>query len=242
MDDQRPKNLIASMVSSLNAQANDEQTSSGLTHSEIFDEIMMMILAGYETTSIALAWFIFFASKNPQVQKKMKDELLEHHLLMTDDHKCVPPLTSDDLTSLTYCECVTKEVLRLAPVAALTTRIATRDTVVDHTKIHRGQTVFIPLHNINTDARYWNHGDPKQFIPERFLAEDKDHHPLAMIPFGGGHRACIGQELAWLELKTIIVRLMQRRITFEDTSENTGGHDQRITCFPKNMAVRVRFD
>ncbi|CAF4904018.1 unnamed protein product, partial [Rotaria sp. Silwood2] len=83
---------------------------------------------------------------------------------------------------------------------------------------------------------------PPQFLPERFLAEDQNPHSLAMIPFGGGHRACIGQELAWLELKTAIVRMMQRGITFEDTSENTGGYEERLACFPKKLAVRVRFD
>ncbi|CAF4491952.1 unnamed protein product [Rotaria sp. Silwood2] len=239
---ERPKNLIASMVSSLNEQANDEQISSGITRAEMFDEVLMMILAGYETTSTAVLWFIFFASKNPQVQQQMKEELCKHHLLMTDDLTCVPPLTPDNLASLTYCECVTKEVLRLAPITAFTTRIATCDTIVDDVKIYRGQTVFIPLHNINTDARYWHHADSQRFVPERFLCEDQNHHLFAMVPFGGGHRACIGQELAWLELKTIIVRMMQRGITFEDTPENTGGYEESIACFPKNVAVRVRFD
>ncbi|CAF5105780.1 unnamed protein product, partial [Rotaria sp. Silwood1] len=131
----------------------------------MFDEVLMMILAGYETTSAALSWFIFFASKNPQVQQRMKDELREHHLLMTNDLTGVLPLTLDNLSSLTYCECVTKEVLRLAPVAGLTTRIATRDTMIDNAKIHRGQTVFIAIHNINTDTRYWHHADPQQFAP-----------------------------------------------------------------------------
>ncbi|CAF4256343.1 unnamed protein product, partial [Rotaria sordida] len=203
MENQRPKNLIASLVSSLNEEANDEQASSGLTRVEIFDEILMMILAGYETTSTALSWFIVFVSKNPQVQQKMKEELREHHLLMTDDLKYVPQLTEENLASLIHCECVTKEVLRLASVVVFTTRVATCDTIVDDVKIHRGQTIFIALNNINTDARYWHHADPQQFVPERFLGEDKNHHPLAMIPFGGGHRACIGQELTWLELKTI---------------------------------------
>ncbi len=130
----------------------------------------------------------------------------------------------------------------MAPVAGVTTRIALHDTIVDNVPIRRGQTILIGISNINTDARYWHHGDPTKFIPERFLAEDKNHHPYAMIPFGGGHRACIGQDLAWLELKLIIVRLMQRGIIFEDTPENTGGYEERLTCFPKKMAVRVRME
>ncbi|CAF3405570.1 unnamed protein product, partial [Rotaria sp. Silwood2] len=72
--------------------------------------------------------------------------------------------------------------------------------------------------------------------------EDQNHHPLTMIPFGGGHRACIGQELAWLELKVIIGRMMQHGIKFEDTPENTGGYVEHLTCLPKNVVVGVRFD
>jgi cytochrome P450 len=102
-DNQRPKNLIASLVSSLKEFATDEQISSGLTRAE-------MILGGYGTTSSALAWFIFFLSKNPQVQQRMKEELREHNLLMTDDAECAPPLTGEKLASHMYCECVTKEV------------------------------------------------------------------------------------------------------------------------------------
>ncbi|CAF1541571.1 unnamed protein product [Rotaria sordida] len=161
MENEQPKNLIALLVSSLNEEANDDQVLSGLTRAEIFDEVLMMIMTGYETTSTALSWFIFFASKNPQIQQRMKEELRKHHLLMIDNLKYVPPLTVDNLTSLTYCECVTKEVLRLGPVFGLTSRIATYDTIVDDVKIHRGQTILIALHNINTDARYWHHGDPQ---------------------------------------------------------------------------------
>ena len=71
------------------------------------------------------------------------------------------------------------------------------------------------------------------------MNEDKDHHASAMLSFGGGHRVCIGQELVWFELKIVIVRLMQRGITFADTPENTGGYVGFLTSFPKNLVVRV---
>lgn len=109
-ENQKPKNLIASLVSSLNENASDEQISSGLTRGEMLDEVLLSIMAGYGTTSSALSWFIFFLSKNPQVQQRMKEELREHNLVMTDDAECIPPLTEEKLASLIYCECVTKEV------------------------------------------------------------------------------------------------------------------------------------
>jgi cytochrome P450 len=120
--------------------------------------------------------------------------------------------------------------------------MTTCDTTIDSVSIRSGQTIFIALHNMNTDERYWHHADPKEFVPERFLGEDKNHHPYAFVPFGGGHRACIGQDLAWLELKLISIRLMQRGIIFEDTEENTGGYDEQLACHPKKLAVRVRID
>lgn len=127
-------------------------------------------------------------------------------------------------------------------MAGATTRVAVEDTTVDGVLIRRGQTILVALNNINKDPRYWHHGDPNEFVPERFLAEDKNHSSYAMLPFGGGHRACIGQDLAWFELKIIIIRMMQRGITFEDTPENTGGFEDQLTCYPKNVAVRIRFD
>lgn len=128
-------------------------------------------------------------------------------------------------------------------MASVTTRIALHDTIVDDVPIRQGQTILIALHNINTDSRYWPGPDPKQFAPERFLAEDTDqHHPYALLPFGGGHRACMGQDLARFELKLVIIRLMQRGLVIEDTPENTGGYAEEITCYPKKVAIRIRFD
>jgi cytochrome P450 len=107
---QKSKNLIASFISSLNEQANDEHISSGLTRAEIFDEVLASFVAGFETTSTALSWAIFYLSKNPQVQRRIKDELREHDLLMADDVQYLPSLTQEKLDSLVYCECVIKEV------------------------------------------------------------------------------------------------------------------------------------
>ena len=109
-------------------------------------------------------------------------------------------------------------------------------------RIRRGQTIMIALNNMNTDTRYWHAADPATFAPERFLHDDENHHPYAMASFGGGHRGCIGRDLAWFELKTIVVRLMQRNVTFEDTPGNTGGFVENATCSPKYVAVRVRID
>ncbi|CAF3885532.1 unnamed protein product, partial [Didymodactylos carnosus] len=76
----------------------------------------MAITAGTETTAKVLAWFIFYMSKYPRVQQRIRQELKEHDILMGDNaHSSL--LSLETLDSLVYCDCVTKEVLRLAPVA-----------------------------------------------------------------------------------------------------------------------------
>jgi cytochrome P450 len=231
----RPKNLIASLVSSVKNESTT--TKAFLTPEEVFDEVSMSVLAGFETTSAALSWFIFYMSKYPDVQKKIKDELQEKHLFYDT------PLTQDLLDSLIYVECVTKEVLRCAPVAGQFAREATRDDIMNDIPIKKGDIILIAVQNLHEDPRYWK-VDPTQFIPERFLNEDKNPPQYAYMPFGGGHRACAGQDLAFFELKVAITRLMQR-VTFEDPGDlvnNTGGFIQRIGCYPKHLAVRVRID
>ncbi|CAF4057539.1 unnamed protein product [Rotaria sp. Silwood1] len=176
-------------------------------------------------------------SKYPDIQKKIKSELLEHNLTLDT------PLTPDTLDSLVYIECVIKEVLRFAPIIAVLGRQATRDDTIDGIEVKKGDIVVLAIQNLHRDPRYLKI-DPSQFVPERFLHEDKNSPHCAFIPFGGGYRACAGQDLAFLELKTIITRLMQR-VTFLDPGEeanNSGGLFQRITCFPKHFAVRVHFD
>ncbi|CAF3145726.1 unnamed protein product [Rotaria sp. Silwood2] len=80
-------------------------------------------------------------------------------------------------------------------------------------------------------------------VQKRFQNEDKDHYPYASIPFGSGHRQCIGQDLARFELKAIAVRLMQY-VTFGDggSQVNSGGYIQGLTLIPKNVGVTITFD
>lgn len=70
------------------------------------------------------------------------------------------------------------------------------------------------------------------------------HHAFyALIPFGSGHRQCVGQDLARFELKVIAARMMQY-VTFLDggSDVNAGGYDNGLTVKPKKVGVTVQFD
>ncbi|CAF0737712.1 unnamed protein product [Adineta steineri] len=233
--------LIASLTSALQddektEMAKSEEEKKGLNRSEVLHEVLFFLLAGYETTSTALTWFIHLASKHPRVQQKIKAELLENN--------CKEDLSVEHLDSLVYLDCVIKEVLRFCPPVNGSARTLTMDDRLPEsgTQLYAGDEVLIPFMNLARDPRYWSI-DPELFYPERFLDEDKNHQSYALIPFGGGHRQCIGQDLARFELKIIIARLMQH-VTFGDGGPevNAGGHLQTATILPKHIGVTIQFE
>ncbi len=213
----------------------------GLSRQEIFDEILLFLVAGFETTSTALTWFIYFVSIHPRVQTKMKLELAEHNISNEQS------LTVQQIDSLVYLDCVINEVLRFAPpINGSARRVLVDDRLPSNgTQLYKGDQIYIPLYNLARDKRYWTY-DPDQFYPERYMIEgiesqqDKAHVSLA---FGGGHRRCIGQDLARFELKVICTRFMQK-VTFGDGGPqvNAGGYQQRLSIMPKHIGVTLTFD
>ncbi|HXK19640.1 MAG TPA: cytochrome P450, partial [Polyangiaceae bacterium] len=78
--------------------------------------------------------------------------------------------------------------------------------------------------------------DPDAFRPERFLDAAKERHPFAFIPFGGGPRSCIGDQVALLEAKVILAMLVQRyRIELQDLRPNNPR--SQVTLRPERPIV-----
>ncbi|CAF1482806.1 unnamed protein product [Rotaria sp. Silwood1] len=238
---QRKKtSLIASLVASLQTDEQAEERKSedkrkGLIQREILGEMLMFLIAGFETTSTALAWAIHLLSKHPKVQQKIKAELINEKV----DHD----LILDRLDSLVYLDCVIKEILRFCPPVASAARTLTMDDRLPKSgiQLYKGDHIIIPTCILSRDSRHWSI-DPELFYPERFLGADKNHNPYAFLSFGSGHRQCIGQDLARFELKVIVARLMQR-VTFSDGGPevNAGGHLQGLTVMPKYIGVKIKF-
>ncbi|CAF1292294.1 unnamed protein product [Rotaria sordida] len=239
---QRKKtSLIASLVASLQTDEQAEERKSeeekkGLTRREILGEMLMFLIAGFETTSTALAWSIHLLSKHSEVQHKIKAELLKenvHHDLILDR-----------LDSLIYLDCVIKEILRFSSPVETVSRTLTMDDRLPKSgiQLYKGDQIFIPVCILSRDPRYWSI-DPELFYPERFLGEDKNHNAYAFLLFGSGRRQCIGQDLARFELKVIVAGLMQH-VTFIDGGPevNAGGRASGLTAMPKYVGVKIKFD
>ena len=78
--DAKPMNLVASLVSSLQQEESiekfkSEEDQTGITKKELLNEVLSLILGGFETTASVVSWMIYYLSKQPATQQKMKNEL-----------------------------------------------------------------------------------------------------------------------------------------------------------------------
>ncbi|KAI9648270.1 hypothetical protein NHQ30_002902 [Ciborinia camelliae] len=172
-------------------------------------QIRTFIFAGYDSTSSTLCYALHLISTHPKARQLL---IAEHDLILgPDDNQAVAKIDEDPhlLNRLPYTSAVIKESLRLYPPASSVRSgepgyfISGSDGLQYPTD---GFLVWSNSYAIHRDANYWP--DPDKFLPERWLVEEGDRlYPPkgAYRPFEYGPRNCIGQELAMLELKIILV-------------------------------------
>lgn len=168
---------------------------------QLHDEILALFIAGYETTATALNWTCFLLSQHPAVLATLEEEIQQ----VVGDR--LP--TYADLAALKYGTQVLAEALRLYPPSWRLSRVAAAADEIDGVHVLPGQSVLTLVYLIHRHPGFWS--EPERFIPERF-ADERSMSPVvdAWLPFGLGSRKCVGQELALLEMKLILVILLQR--------------------------------
>ncbi|KAM6982456.1 cytochrome P450 3A40-like [Tautogolabrus adspersus] len=200
------KNRVDFMQLMVDAQAseNKEDTGSekkGLTDNEILSQAMIFIFAGYETSSSTLGFLSYDLAINPQIQKRLQEEIDE-----TFPNKGKP--TYEALMQMEYLDMVINESMRLYPIANRLERMAKASVEVNGMTIPKGTTVMIPVYTLHRDPALWP--EPDTFNPERFSKENKDNiDPYSFLPFGAGPRNCIGMRFALVMMKLAMVEILQ---------------------------------
>lgn len=177
-------------------QARDEQ-GQAMTDAELHDELVTLLLAGHETTASAMVWMLYWIHYLPQVQQTLRAELAE----------LGPEPDPMAVTQLPYLTAVCKEALRIYPITPTTFVRVLRQPMTLAGYSFAAGTALMPATYI-LHQRSDLYPDPQQFRPERFF--DRQYAPHEYLPFGGGHRRCIGSALAMMELKVGMATLLQR--------------------------------
>ncbi|KAJ3242323.1 hypothetical protein HDU81_005075 [Chytriomyces hyalinus] len=206
-----PQDLLSVLV-----EANQlADSSQRLSDAELMAQVNTFLLAGHETTGVALTWTLDFLAQHPRVQDKLRAELMH-------DMPSRSSLPSADyiMSNVSYLEAVMKESLRLRSPAPVTSRTTLQDDIIDGFKIPKGTIVIIAPDVMHKRAEFWG-DDVLEFKPERWL-NDHDQNdgndgssgsgsrPFGVyMPFLLGPRNCIGSRFATLEFKTLLAILVR---------------------------------
>lgn len=203
--DRRPGEDRGDLLSML-LLARDEQ-GIGLSEKQVRDEVMTLLLAGHETTALALSWAFLLLDRNREARDRLEGELTA--VLGTE------PASPGDVPALPYTQAVVNETLRLYPPAYVTGREAIRATRIGGVPIPKRHIVLISMYATHRDPRFFP--EPDAFRPERWLDGLEKRLPRgAFIPFGLGSRKCIGASFAMMEA-TLLLATIARRWRFELT-------------------------
>jgi unspecific monooxygenase len=189
-------NLDRIDILSLLMSARDE-AGNPMTDKELRDQLITLMLAGYETTATSMAWAFYWIHKKPQVHEKIHQEL--------DALGDFPdPMT---IVRLPYLTAICNETLRIHPVSMFTLpRIVKEPTKLLGYSLEPGAIVQGCIYI--THHREDLYPEPKEFKPERFL--ERQFSPYEFLPFGGGVRRCIGEALAMFEMKLVLTTILSR--------------------------------
>jgi cytochrome P450 len=179
--------------------AQDED-GSRMTDRQLRDEAMTIVLAGHETTALALTWSWYLLSAHPLTGQRLAAEL---EAVLAGR---APTLA--DIPRLQYAEAVLFEAMRLYPPIFSFFRESIAECELGGYVLPAGTNVHIAPWVIQRDARFFD--EPDAFRPDRWLDGLAKRLPrFAYFPFGGGPRLCMGQQLAMLEAVLVLSTIAQ---------------------------------
>jgi cytochrome P450 len=203
-----------------------------LTDLQLRDEAMTMILAGHETTALAMTYALYLLATDQQSLGRIKQELSE--VLQGEQP------TMLHYSKLVFTEAVFKETMRLYPPAWGVGREAKVDCMLGEYPVPKKTQVMMLQWATHRDPRFYP--EPLAFKPERWLDTEfvKNLPKFAYFPFGGGSRICIGATFAMLEGILLLATLLQR-FEFEALSPERPKVAANVTLRPKHdVMMRVR--
>jgi cytochrome P450 len=193
------------------------EDGSSPTRIEMRDEIMTQFLAGTETTAASICWALEFLTRHPDALKKLIAEI-------------------DEGTTDKYRDAVVHEVLRLGPpIQQIVPREIVKPIVIGGVQYQPGDRLWASAYLLNRDAD--TYPQPDEFRPERWLGTKPGSH--TWIPFGGGHTRCLGDRVAFVELKATLTEIFSTCVVERADPNPEPAHSRIVVNIPKNGARMI---
>lgn len=174
--------------------ARYEESGEPMAEDQIIDEILVLIIAGHETTANALSWTLYLLASHPLELGKLRKSTLDLGIQETISHPGI--------------NAVINESMRLYPPAWASDRVALEDDSFNGYRYAKGTVIVMFYFGLHRSKRYWQ--DPEVFMPERFeVAVGEKDKSKNYYPFGGGPRLCIGNNFAMAEMALFLQAFVQ---------------------------------
>ncbi|OJT02020.1 Docosahexaenoic acid omega-hydroxylase CYP4F3 [Trametes pubescens] len=197
-----------------------------LSDEEVVAQVSTLVLAAMDTTSNALARIFHLLAIHPEIQQKLRDEIIQAR---DDGTGKLRDLEYDEIMELPYLDAVCRETLRRYPPVGGLMRVVRKDsvmplsapirgrdgTMIESIPVKKGMRIITDIRGSNTNVELWG-PDAYEWKPERWMNPlprtlEEAHIPGVyshLMTFIGGARACIGFKFSQLEMKVVLATLI----------------------------------
>lgn len=166
------------------------EDGSHMSDEQLIDEILILFVAGHETTSNALSFTLQLLAMHPDIQQRV------HQEVSTWKPNGVSIMDQFAISRYTI-QCI-EEAMRLYPPAYFSDRIAIEDDQYKDIQVNKDTSILISFYEIHRSPEFWE--DPEIFNPDRMHSDHKKEYSDWYFPFGAGPRMCVGSNFAMYEM------------------------------------------
>ena len=188
-----------------------DKNGQPFSDTELLDELITLVVAGFETSANTLNWAWYLLATHKDVER----QLIKEAVSLIPDAGAV---SDERAAAMLYTQQVLEETLRLYPPVWLFTRRALEDDRIGDFDVPPGTDIYLSPYLLHRTERYWP--EAEQFLPQRFALSDKPKKEQPYFPFSLGPRRCLGEYFSFLEMKIHLGLLVPRfRMTVVDAGD-----------------------
>ena len=181
--------------------AEDPETGRRMTPEELLHNMQFFIVAGHETTALALSWTLYLLAGEPRFQDRAREE--------ARGVLGARAAGAAELDAMPYVRQALEEAMRLYPPVGLLARNVLEPDILVGREVLPNDIVFLAIYALHRHEMWWdrpNAFDPDNFAPDRV----RDRHRYLYLPFGAGPRVCVGANFAMMQAQIILSTLLAR--------------------------------
>ncbi|XP_019163354.1 PREDICTED: cytochrome P450 86B1-like [Ipomoea nil] len=182
------------------------------------DICVNFILAGRDTSSVALSWFFWLLNRKPEVEERILGEICqvlnsrENGGSTNTENQDTLIFKPEEIKKMDYLQAALSEALRLYPSVPVDHKEVLEDDVFpDGTVLKKGTKVIYAIYAMGRMEGLWGK-DCREFKPERWLRDGRfmSESAYKFTAFNGGPRLCLGKDFAYYQMKFAAASILYR--------------------------------